>query len=174
MQSKMDKAQIISTLTRLRQATIADRTQKKQEKRFVEESKRPLLSLRKKGAHVVLSGDSESVKKLQKAAPILEFLQEILQKNTDTIESPEFVTDDAEDPVLIPKLFCQIGDKANGWGVKPVEKMAMLLLTVMDAGQGGSVTLSDKSKAKPAWFNNDAGWRKYTQLSSATFEEKLT
>ena len=129
--------------------------------------------MRKKGApaHVVLSGDSESVKKLQKAAPILEFLQEILQKNTDTIESPEFVSDDAEDPVLIPKLFCQIGDKANGWGVKPVEKMAMLLLTVMDAGQGGSVTLSDKSKAKPAWFNNDAGWRKYTQPSSATLDE---
>ena len=95
----MDKAQIISTLTRLRQATIADRTQKKQEKKFVEESKRPLLSLRKKGAHVVLSGDSESVKKLQKAAPILEFLQEILQKNADTIESPEFVTDHVEDPV---------------------------------------------------------------------------
>ena len=49
--------------------------------------------------------------------------------------------------------------------------MAMLLLTVMDAGQGGSVTLSDKSKAKPAWFNNDAGWTKYTQPSSATLEE---
>ena len=56
------------------------------------ESKRPLLSLRRKGAHLVLSGDSESVKKLQKAATILEFLQEILQKNADTIESPEFVT----------------------------------------------------------------------------------
>ena len=119
----MDKAQIISTLTRLRQATIADRTQKKQEKRFVEESKRPLLSLRRKGAHIVLSGDSESVKKLRQAAPIFEYLKEILEENTDTVESPEFVTDDVEDPVwTVPKLFCQIGDKANGWGVKPVEK----------------------------------------------------
>ena len=92
-------------------------------KRFVEESKRPLLSLRRKGAHIVLSGDSESVKKLRQAAPILEYLKEILEENTDTVESPEFVTDDVEDPVwTVPKLFCQIGDKANGWGVKPVEK----------------------------------------------------
>ena len=79
MQSKMDKVQIVSTLTRLRQATIADRTQLKQEKRFVEESKRPLLSLRRRGAQVVLSGDSESVRKLKAAAPILEYLREILE-----------------------------------------------------------------------------------------------
>ena len=123
----MDKAQIVSTLTRLRQATIADRTQKKQDKRFVEENERPLLSLRRRGAQVVLSGDSKSVKKLQENLPILIWLKEILEESSDTVENPEFVTD--EDPAhLIPKLFCQIGEKANGWGVKAVEKMAMLLL----------------------------------------------
>ena len=168
----MDKVQIVSTLTRLRQATIADRTQLKQEKKFVEESKRPLLSLRRRGAQVVLSGDSESVRKLKTAAPILAFLREILEENADTVQSPEFLTDEVEDPAfLIPKLFCQVGDKAHGWGVKPVEKMTMLLLTVLDAGQGGSVTLGDKSKTKPAWFNNDAGWTKYTHPSGATLEE---
>ena len=126
----MDKAQIVSTLTRLRQATIADRTQKKQDKRFVEENERPLLSLRRRGAQVVLSGDSKSVKKLQENLPILIWLKEILEESSDTVENPEFVTD--EDPAhLIPKLFCQIGDKANGWGVKAVEKMAMLLLTLL-------------------------------------------
>ena len=122
----MDKAQIVSTLTRLRQATIADRTQKKQDKQFVEENERPLLSLRRRGAQVVLS---KSVKKLQENLPILIWLKEILEESSDTVENPEFVTD--EDPAhLIPKLFCQIGDKANGWGVKAVEKMAMLLLTL--------------------------------------------
>ena len=60
----MDKAKIVSALTSLRQATIADRTQKKQDKRFVEENERPLLSLRRRGAQVVLS---KSVKKLQVA-----------------------------------------------------------------------------------------------------------
>ena len=120
----MDKAQIVSTLTRLRQATIADRTQKKQDKQFVEENERPLLSLRRRGAQVVLS---KSVKKLQENLPILIWLKEILEESSDTVENPEFVTD--EDPAhLIPKLFCQIGEKANGWGVKAVEKMAMLLL----------------------------------------------
>ena len=168
----MDKAKLVSALTSLRQATIADRTQKKQEKRFVEENQRPLLSLRRRGSQVVLSGDAKSVKKLQEAVPILDWLKEILEENSDIVENPEFVTDEVEDPAyLIPKLFCQIGDKANGWRVKPVEKMAMILLTALDAGQGGSVTLSDKSKAKPAWFNNDAGWSKYTQPSSATLEE---
>ena len=71
----MDKAQIVSTLTRLRQATIADRTQKKQDKRFVEENERPLLSLRRRGAQFVLSGDSKSVKKLQENLPILFWVQ---------------------------------------------------------------------------------------------------
>ena len=74
----MDKAKIVSALTSLRQATIADRTQKKQEKRFVEENQRPLLSLRRRGSQVVLSGDAKSVKKLQEAVPILDWLKEIL------------------------------------------------------------------------------------------------
>ena len=73
--------------------------------------------MRRRGAQVVLSGDSKSVKNL----PILIWLKEILEESSDTVENPEFVTD--EDPAhLIPKLFCQIGDKANGWGVKAVEK----------------------------------------------------
>ena len=58
---------------------------------------------------------------------------------------------------FVLKLFCQVGDKKRGWAAKPVEKMASLLFTIMDAGQGGSITLSDKSKPKPDWFNADAG-----------------
>ena len=72
---------------------------------------------------------------------------------------------------FIPKLFCQVGDKKRGWAAKPVEKMASLLFTIMDAGQGGSITLSDKSKPKPDWFNANAGWNSYTQPALATFEE---
>ena len=72
---------------------------------------------------------------------------------------------------FVLKLFCQVGDKKRGWVAKPVEKMASLLLTIMDAGQGGSITLSDKSKPKPDWFNANAGWNSYTQPALATFEE---
>ena len=49
--------------------------------------------------------------------------------------------------------------------------MAQLLLTIMDAGQGGSITLSNTTKPRPMWFNKDANWSKYTQPSSATLEE---
>ena len=41
----------------------------------------------------------------------------------------------------------------------------------MDAGQGGSITLSDKSKPKPDWFNADAGWNTYIQPAMASLEE---
>ena len=61
--------------------------------------------------------------------------------------------------------------RGGGRRAKPVEKMASLLFTIMDAGQGGSITLSDKSKPKPDWFNADAGWNTYTQPVMATLEE---
>ena len=34
----------------------------------------------------------------------------------------------------------------------------------MDSGQGGSITLSNKTKPRPIWFNKDANWSKYTPL----------
>ena len=81
----------------------------------------------------------------------------------DHLDQPE-----SEDPAsFIPKLWCQIGDKANGWGVNQAKK---LLLTIMDPGQGGSITLSNTTKPRPMWFNKDANWSKYTQPSSATLE----
>ena len=128
----MDKATVLGNLTRIRQAVIADRTQRKQEKKYVVESGRPFLSFKKRGSSVVVSGNIESVRRIKEAGPVLEFLEEIMQ-----------------DPAsFIPKLWCQIGDKANGWGVKQAEKMAQLLLTIMDAGQGGSITLSNKTKPR--------------------------
>ena len=168
----MDKATVLGNLTRFRQAVIADRTQRKQEKKYVVESGRPFLSFKKRGSSVVVSGNIESVRRIKEAGPVLEFLEEIMLGNDDLLDQPEYVTNESEDPAsFIPKLWCQIGDKANGWGVKQAEKMAQLLLTIMDAGQGGSITLSNKTKPRPMWFNKDANWSKYTQPSSATLEE---
>ena len=162
----------MGNLTRIRQAVIADRTQRKQEKKYVVESRRPFLSFKKRGSSVVVSGNIESVRRIKEAGPVLEFLEEIMLGNDDHLDQPEYATNESEDPAsFIPKLWCQIGDKANGWGVKQAEKMAQLLLTIMDAGQGGSITLSNKTKPRPIWFNKDANWSKYTQPSSATLEE---
>ena len=69
-------------------------------------------------------------------------------------EEKEFGTD--EDKVnpksFIPKLFCQVGDKTNGWHSKTVQNFATLLLTILSGGQGGKLSISDKSSPKPAWF----------------------
>ena len=146
---------------------IANRTQKRQEKKIVEESGQPLLTLRSQGCVLVVSGDANSVRQIKEAKPILDYLEQILLINPAPEEGREYVCDEEDDKKqFIPKLFCQIGDKEKGWVAKPVEKMASLLLTILDAGQGVSVTLSDKSKPRPEWINNDAGWKKYTQTAN--------
>ena len=53
----MDKATVLGNLTRIRQAVIADRTQRKQEKKYVVEPGRPFLSFKKRGSSVVVSGN---------------------------------------------------------------------------------------------------------------------
>ena len=62
-------------------------------------------------------------------------------------EEKEFGTD--EDKVnpkkIIRKLFCQVGDKTNGRHSKNVQNFATLLLTILSGGQGGKLSISDKS-----------------------------
>ena len=49
----MDKATVLGNLTRIRQAVIADRTQRKQEKKYVVESGRPFLSFKREGLQLL-------------------------------------------------------------------------------------------------------------------------
>ena len=56
----MDKRHIISKIKGMRQMFIANRIQKRQEKKFVEESGQPLLTLRSQGCVLVVSGDANS------------------------------------------------------------------------------------------------------------------
>ena len=58
----MDKRQVISKIKGMRQMFIANRTQKRQEKKIVEESGQPLLTLRSQGCVLVVSGDANSVR----------------------------------------------------------------------------------------------------------------
>ena len=82
----MDKATVLGNLTRIRQAVIADRTQRKQEKKYVVESRRPFLSFKKRGSSVVVSGNIESVRRIKEAGPVLEFLEEIMLGNDDLLD----------------------------------------------------------------------------------------
>ena len=56
---------------------IANRTQKRQEKKIVEESGQPLLTLRSQGCVLVVSGDANSVRQIKEAKPILDYLEQI-------------------------------------------------------------------------------------------------
>ena len=106
----MDKATVLGNLTRIRQAVIADRTQRKQEKKYVVESGRPFLSFKKRGSSVVVSGNIESVRRIKEAGPVLEFLEEIMLGNDDHLDQPEYATNGLEDPAsFIPKLRCKVG-----------------------------------------------------------------
>ena len=94
----MDKATVLGNLTRIRQAVIADRTQRKQEKKYVVESRRLFLSFMKRGSSVVVSGNIESVRRIKEAGPVLEFLEEIMLGNDDHLDQPEYASTESEDP----------------------------------------------------------------------------
>ena len=81
----MDKKEIVAKLTKMRQQYILNRSKKREEKKFVEETSQPLLSFRRKGNKLIVSGNSYSVRKINEAGPILEYLEEILLLN----EAPE-------------------------------------------------------------------------------------
>ena len=77
----MDKKEIVAKLTKMRQQYILNRSKKREEKKFVEETSQPLLSFRRKGNKLIVSGDSYSVRKINEAGLILEYLEEILLLN---------------------------------------------------------------------------------------------
>ena len=89
------------------------------------------------------------MRKIKEADPIvIDFLKNIFVANQD-----EETDEEKEDPkVLIPKLFCQVGDKKSGWHTKTVQAFAALLLTILSGGQGGKFSMADKGMPTPSWF----------------------
>ena len=84
-----------------------------------------------------MSGDKARLRKIQEADPvIMDYLRNLFLGPEEDREM-EFATDeDRGDPkMLIPKLFCQVGDKRNGWHSKTVQNFATLLLTILSGSQ---------------------------------------
>ena len=88
----MDKKEIVAKLTKMRQQYILNRNKKREEKKFVEETSQPLLSFRRKGNKLIVSGDSYSARKINEAGPILEYLEEILLLNEAPEEGRRYVS----------------------------------------------------------------------------------
>ena len=127
----MENKQLLDKLSEMRKNFVADRVRDKQDQAYVEEKGRALLSLNRSGNRVVMSGDKVRLRKIQEADPVimnyLTLRNLFLEPEEDT--EMEFGTDEnRDDPKkFIPKLFCQVGDKRNGWHSK---NFATLLLTI--------------------------------------------
>ena len=145
----------------------------KAERIYVEKCNR-LLTVHSIGDQIVLGGDSRTVTRATRNKPLLEAIKQLLEDargEEDDEEEQEYIYKSTEE-VVIPPLFAQIGDKAHGWASKTVEVYLVLLLNILGAGKGGTVSLTDKSK-KPAWFTSKVNWKKFQSPSHSTMVENV-
>ena len=149
-----NKLRLMNHLVEMRKSLVADRVKDKQDMAYVEEKGREILTLRRRGNRVIMSGDNIRLRKVQNADPIItDYLRSLFGEEDDGNELKFETDEDTENPnKFIPKLFCQVGDKKNGWHSKTVERYATLLLTILSGGQGGKLSINEKSASKPAWF----------------------
>ena len=145
----------------------------KAERIYVEKCNR-LLTVHSIGDQIVLGGDSRSVTRATRNKPLLDAIKQLLEDargEENDEEEEEYIYMSTEE-VIIPPLFAQIGDKAHGWASKTVEVYLVLLLNILGAGKGGTVSLTDK-KTKPAWFTTKVNWNKFQSPSHSTMVENV-
>ena len=158
---------LMNHLVEMRKNLVAYRVKEKQDMTYVEEKGREMLTLRRRGNRVIMSGDNVRLRKVQSADPIItDYLRSLFVEDEDETEL-KFATDENPKKFIL-KLFYQVGDKKNGWHSKTVERYATLLLTILSGGQGGKLSISDKSAPKPAWFCGN--WSTFINPTSAHIE----
>ena len=62
--------------------------------------------------------------------------------------------------------------KRQGWNAKNIERYLVLMFSLLGAGRGGDVDLSDKTK-KPLWFSSKVDYRKFKCASYASMEDNV-
>ena len=83
-----------------------------------------MLSFRRSENGVIMSGDKVRLRKIQEADPIIiDYLRNLFM-GAEEEEEMEFGTNEEKvnPKKSIPKLFCQVGDKTNGWHSKTAQK----------------------------------------------------
>ena len=86
-------------------------------------------------------------------------------------EDTGFVFKDTK-TIDIPPLFAQPGNKRQGWNAKNIERYLAFLFSLLGAGRGGDVDLSDKTK-KPLWFSSKVDYRKFKCASYASMDDNV-
>ena len=120
---------------------------------------------------MALSGDRTRCRKLKEDKQTADIIARMFLEVDGEEEQEEhgFVTDD---DIFLPKLFCQIGDRANGWNYKNIREATELYLSVLGGGKGGRLSLGDKTKPRPAWFDKNV-WLKFKSVATASMEENI-
>ena len=120
------KTKLMNHLVEIRKNLVTDRVKENQGKAYVEEKRRKLLTIRRRGNRVILSGDNVRLRKVQDADPvIINYLRSLFLEAEDETELKFETDEDKETPkMFIPKLFCQVEDEKNGWHSKTVERYA--------------------------------------------------
>ena len=142
----------------------------KAEKVYVEKGHR-LLTVRKVGNQLVIGGDQRSVNRLRNNIAIKEAIEELLVGPDVNEEHTDFVFKDTK-TIDIPPLFAQPGNKRQGWNAKNIERYLSLLFSLLGAGRGGDVDLSDKTK-KPLWFFSKVDYKKQNKFQARAAEIPL-
>ena len=63
-------------------------------------------------------------------------------------------------------------NKRQGWNAKNIERYLAFLFSLLGAGRGGDVDLSDKTK-KPLWFSSKVDYRKFKCASYASMDDNV-
>ena len=118
------KTKLMNHLVEIRKNLVTDRVKENQDKAYVEEKGRELLTIRRRGNRVILSGDNVRLRKEQNADPVITYCLRSLFLETEDETELKFETDEDKETLkkFIRKLFCQVGDKKNGWHSKTVER----------------------------------------------------
>ena len=111
------KTKLTNHLVDIRKNLVTDRVKENQDKAYAEEKGRKLLTIRRRGNRVILSGDHVRLGKVQDADPvIINYLRSLFLEAEDETELKFETDEDKETPKkFIPKLFCQVEDEKNGW-----------------------------------------------------------
>ena len=161
---------------------MATRLLEKAQKVHVEENEQRLFSVfRSVTGEIILAGDSKSMKRAKAAgilgAQVLDAIRYLMDEGEEEEEEGEgenqelkYLTSEPK----IPKLFCQIGDKARGWSNATVRLYTTLLLNLLGAGKGGNIIMTTKGKSeRPPWFSSKVNWKEYTAPGYASMEDNV-
>ena len=168
--SKVAAAQVAEELTTMRKEVVADKLRERQDQEYVEKG-RPYLGFSNRGNKVVVTGDSVRMQKLKAHPEALEMIKSFFMGDDENVE----IKFEKDEETYIPPFFCPVGDIANGYSKKNVERFLVVLLNILDSGKIGGSKIQNKERnpIPPPWFTNKVGYLNWNNPSYSTMDDNL-